>query len=107
MRRRESPRQQRDRSAEGRIAFAQDGKSARRQRGGSGGERPRSEEVVLQNGIDGAEAILPANFLPLLIRAAIIGDAHLVDAAAGAGQLRGNLGFDTKAVFAKDELSNQ
>src|SRR5258708_683552 len=68
-----------------------------RARRGAGG---RSTEVVFHDGVDGAEAVAPADFFALGIGAAVIRDADLVDAAAlEPGHLGGDLRLDAAALL--------
>src|SRR5262249_7143607 len=50
--------------------------------------------------VDGPKTVFPVDFLAFLIGAAVVGDAHFVDAQAGhAGYFGGDFGLEAEAVF--------
>jgi hypothetical protein len=60
----------------------------------------RLKRSVFQNAVDGAETVLPANFLALFKGSAVVGDAYFVDADFGDARNFGrHLGFKAKALF--------
>src|SRR3954468_4024232 len=60
-------------------------------------KRPSAEEVVLDDAVERPHAVLPADLLAFLVGAAVVGDAHLVDAAVQLRHLGRELGLDAEA----------
>ena len=61
------------------------------------------ETIVLDDAIKGPDTVLPADFLPLGVGAAIVGDGHLVDAdgllLGHTGQFGGHFRLKAKTVL--------
>src|SRR5262252_4527241 len=63
----------------------------------------RPSDAVLDDGVDGAHAVLPADLLPLLVRSPAVADGNLVDPQLHLGDLGGQLGLDAEAVLLDDQ----
>src|SRR4029077_2966418 len=63
----------------------------------------RAPDAVLDDGVDGAHAVLPTDLLPFFVGAAAVADRHLVDAESHLGDLGGQLGLDAEAVLLDDQ----
>src|SRR4051794_39597336 len=59
------------------------------------------KQVVAENRVNCAEAVLPGDLFAFLVGAAAVRDTDFVDPAAGAGELRRDLGLETKTVLAQ------
>jgi len=58
-----------------------------------------SKQVVLQDAVDSAKAVFPADFFAFFVGAPVVGNAHLINAAARLGDFGGNFWLKAKAVF--------
>src|SRR5205814_10494558 len=59
------------------------------------------EQVELQHVPEGGDAVLPADLLPLRVRAARVRDGDLVNAGARLGETRGDLRLEPEAIAAQ------
>src|SRR5688572_1158221 len=60
-------------------------------------------ESVFHQHPEGDDAVLPADLLPLIVAATVVGDRHFVDAVAALEDLGGHLRLDPEAVGAQVE----
>ena len=58
-----------------------------------------TEDIVLQDAPNGAEAVFPSNFFTFFVSSAIIADANFINPTFGFGDFSGNFWFKTKAIF--------
>lgn len=66
----------------------------------SGQECPCSLlESILEDAVDGADAVSPADLFAFFVGAAVVGDGNLINGDFEFGDLGGDFGFEAEAVF--------
>src|SRR5438477_5270775 len=63
---------------------------------GTGSTAP---QVVLQNAVEGGEAVLPGDLLSFTVVSPAIRNRHFIKPAAEPGDLRGNFRLESKAIL--------
>jgi hypothetical protein len=58
-----------------------------------------SPEAVLENAVDGADAVSPADFFAFFVGAAVVGNGNFVDGDLELGDLGGDFRLEAEAVF--------
>ena len=68
----------------------------------------RPKRPVLQDAVDGAHAVLPADFFAFFKGASVVADSDLIDTDFGhAGDFGSDFGLESEAIFAQLEWLNE
>jgi len=63
-------------------------------------------KIILDDAINSSHAVLPANFLPLVIGSAVVGNTNLIDAAVKFSNFSGYFRLKSKPIFLDSDLLN-